>query len=68
VNAKMLEQNLIELPLIDLYSGYIHRIKNILPKQPDKFSCRLHQNYILAFKALRVDSVKNKRLQFRESF
>jgi monooxygenase len=65
VNAKVLEENLGELPLIDLDSGYIHRAKDILPKQGDKFPWRLYQNYILDFKALRIDSVKDKRLQLR---
>ncbi|MFT6699982.1 MAG: monooxygenase, partial [Porticoccaceae bacterium] len=44
---------------------YIHRAKDILPKQGDKFPWRLYQNYILDFKALRIDSVKDKRLQLR---
>jgi len=65
VYAKVIEENLGELPLIDLDSGYIHRAKDILPKQGDQFPWRLYQNYILDFKALRIDSVKDKRLQFR---
>ena len=65
VYAKVIEKNLGELPLIDLDSGYIHRAKDILPKQGDQFPWRLYQNYILDFKALRIDSVKDKRLQFR---
>ena len=65
VSAKVLEENLGTLPLINLNSGYIHRAKDILPKQGDKFPWRLYQNYILDFKALRIDAVKDKRLQFR---
>jgi cation diffusion facilitator CzcD-associated flavoprotein CzcO len=65
VYAKVLEENLEALPLINLDSGYIHRAKDILPKQGDKFPWRLYQNYILDFKALRIDTVKDKRLQFR---
>ena len=65
VSAKVLEENLGTLPLINLDSGYIHRAKDILPKQGDKFPWRLYQNYILDYKALRIDAVKDKRLQFR---
>jgi monooxygenase len=65
VSAKVLEENLGTLPLINLNSGYIHRAKDILPKQGDKFPWRLYQNYILDFKALRIDTLKDKRLQFR---
>jgi cation diffusion facilitator CzcD-associated flavoprotein CzcO len=65
VYAKVLEENLGALPLINLDSGYIHRAKDILPKQGDTFPWRLYQNYILDFKALRIDTVKDKRLQFR---
>jgi monooxygenase len=64
VSAKVLEENLGTLPLINLDSGYIHRAKDILPKQGDKFPWRLYQNYILDFKALRMDTVKDKRLEF----
>jgi monooxygenase len=64
VKAKVIEENLGELPLIDLDSGYIHRAKDILPKQGDQFPWRLYQNYILDYKALRIDSVKDKRLEF----
>jgi monooxygenase len=64
VSAKVLEENLGTLPLINLNSGYIHRAKDILPKQGDKFPWRLYQNYILDFKALRMDTVKDKRLEF----
>jgi cation diffusion facilitator CzcD-associated flavoprotein CzcO len=64
VSAKVLEENLGTLPLINLDSGYIHRAKDILPKQGDKFPWRLYQNYILDFKALRIDTVKDKRLEF----
>ena len=60
-----LEENLGELPLINLDSGYIHRAKDILPKQGDKFPWRLYQNYILDFKVLRINSVKDKRLEFK---
>jgi hypothetical protein len=65
IKSKVIEENLGELPLINLDSGYIHRAKNILPKQGDKFPWRLYQNYILDFKVLRINSVKDKRLEFK---
>ena len=64
VKSKVIENNLGELPLINLDSGYIHRAKDILPKQGDKFPWRLYQNYILDYKVLRINSVKDKRLDF----
>ncbi|MGK0412565.1 MAG: monooxygenase [Polaribacter sp.] len=65
VYSKVIEENLGELPLINLDSGYIHRAKDILPKQGDKFPWRLYQNYILDYKVLRLNSVKDKRLVFK---
>ena len=65
VHAKVIEENLGELPLINLDSGYIHRAKDILPKQGDKFPWRLYQNYILDYKVLRLNTVKDKRLVFK---
>jgi len=63
--ASVIEDSLGELPLINLDSGYIHRAKNILPKQGTQFPWRLYQNYILDYKVLRLNSIKDKRLQFR---
>jgi cation diffusion facilitator CzcD-associated flavoprotein CzcO len=65
VQARVIEENLGELPLINLDSGYIHRAKNILPKQGDKFPWRLYQNYILDYKVLRLNKIKDNRLIFR---
>lgn len=65
INAKVIEESLGELPLINLDSGYIHRAKNILPKQGDRFPWRLYQNYILDYKVLRLNAVKDKRLVFK---
>ncbi|WP_445749654.1 flavin-containing monooxygenase [Polaribacter sp.] len=65
IKASVIEKNLGELPLINLDSGYIHRAKDILPKQGDQFPWRLYQNYILDYKVLRINSIKDKRLQFR---
>ncbi|PQJ80793.1 flavin-containing monooxygenase [Polaribacter porphyrae] len=65
IKARVIEEDLGELPLINLDSGYIHRAKNILPKQGDKFPWRLYQNYILDYKVLRINSVKDKRLEFK---
>jgi len=64
VRPKVIEENLGELPLINLDSGYIHRAKDILPKQGDKFPWKMYQNYILDYKTLRIDKVKDKHLEF----
>ncbi len=64
IKAKVIEEHLGELPLIDLDSGYIHRAKSILPKQGDRFPWRLYQNYILDYKVLRLNSLKDQRLEF----
>ena len=64
IKASVIEENLGELPLINLDSGYIHRAKDILPKQGDQFPWRLYQNYMLDYKVLRLNSIKDKRLQF----
>lgn len=64
IKSKVIEENLGELPLINLDSGYIHRAMDILPKQGDKFPWRLYQNYILDYKVLRINSVKDKRVIF----
>lgn len=65
IKVKVIEENLGELPLINLDSGYIHRAKDILPKQGDRFPWRLYQNYILDYKVLRINSVRDKRIEFR---
>ncbi len=65
IKVSVVKENLGELPLINLDSGYIHRAKDILPKQGDKFPWRLYQNYLLDYKVLRLNSIKDKRLQFR---
>ena len=65
VKAKVVEKNLGQLPLINLNSGYIHRAAAILPKQGDKFPWRLYQNYFLDYKVLRLNTIKDKRLEFK---
>ena len=65
IYSKVIEESLGELPLINLNSGYIHRAKSILPKQGDKFPWRLYQNYLLDYKVLRLNSIKDKRLVFK---
>ena len=67
VTSNVIEENLGELPLINLNSGYIHRAKDILPKQGYKFPWRLYQNYILDYKVLRIYRVKDKRLLFTKN-
>jgi hypothetical protein len=64
VQAKVVETNLKPVPLLNLNSGYINRAANTLPSQGNKAPWRVYQNYVLDYKMLRIDSVKDKRLTF----
>ena len=64
VQAKVVETNLKPVPLLNLNSGYINRAANTLPSQGNKAPWRVYQNYVLDYKMLRIDSVKDKRLNF----
>jgi hypothetical protein len=64
VQAKVIEKNLKPSPLLNLNSGYITRSANTLPSQGNKAPWRIYQNYILDYKMLRLDPVKNRRLRF----
>lgn len=62
--AKVVETGLTPMPLLNLSSGYITRSANTLPSQGNKAPWRVYQNYILDYKMLRIDTVKDKRLLF----
>lgn len=64
VEAKVIETDLKPVPLLNLNSGYINRSANMLPSQGNKAPWRIYQNYVLDYKMLRLDSVKDKRLKF----
>jgi monooxygenase len=64
LHAKVVETNLKPVPLLNLNSGYINRAANTLPSQGHKAPWRVYQNYVLDYKMLRVDAVKDKRLSF----
>ena len=64
VEAKVIETDLKPVPLLNLNSGYINRSANMLPSQGNKTPWRIYQNYVLDYKMLRLDSVKDKRLTF----
>lgn len=64
VQAKVVEPNLKPVPLLNLNSGYINRAANTLPSQGNKAPWRIYQNYVLDYKMLRLDAVKDKRLTF----
>ncbi len=66
VQAKVIETNLQPVPLLNLNSGYILRAVNSLPNQGNKAPWRVYQNYVLDYKMLRVDAIKDKRLTFFE--
>ena len=64
VQAKVVETNLQPVPLLNLNSGYILRAAKSLPSQGNKAPWRVYQNYVLDYKMLRVDAIKDKRLTF----
>ena len=64
LKAEVVEPNLKPVPLLNLNSGYINRSPNMLPSQGNKAPWRVYQNYVLDYKMLRLDSVKDKRLTF----
>jgi monooxygenase len=62
--AKVIEETLESIPLLNLNSGYINRSANALPKQGNKKPWHVYQNYILDYKLLRIDKVKDEWLTF----
>ena len=64
VEAKVNEDILDPIPLLNLNSNYIHRSANLFPKQGNKVPWRLHQNYILDYKLLLIDSIRDQWLRF----
>ena len=64
IKAKINDNNLDSIPLLNLDSNYIHRSANLFPKQGNKIPWRLHQNYILDYKLLCIDKIKDKSLIF----
>ena len=64
IKAKINDNNLGSIPLLNLDSNYIHRSANLFPKQGNKIPWRLHQNYILDYKLLCIDKIKDKSLIF----
>ena len=64
VKAKVNEDTLDPIPLLNLNSNYIHRSADLFPKQGNKVPWRLHQNYILDYKLLRIDKIKDQWLRF----
>ena len=62
--AKVNEGSLKPTPLLNLNSNYIYRAANMLPKQGTDAPWRVYQNYILDYKMLRIDNIKDKWLEF----
>jgi hypothetical protein len=59
VQAKSNRENLKPSPLLNLNSGYITRSANTLPSQGNS-PWRIYQNYILDYKMLRLDPLKQR--------
>ena len=64
LKVKVDEDTLSPIPLLNLDSNYINRSANILPKQGDKIPWRLYQNYILDYKLLCIDKIKDEWVKF----
>ena len=64
LKAKVYKDTLDSIPLLNLNSNYIHRSANVFPKQGNKVPWRLYQNYILDYKLLRIDKIKDQWLRF----
>ena len=64
IKAKVPKNNLGSIPLLNLNSNYIQRSANMFPKQGRKVPWRLHQNYILDYKLLCIDKIKDQWLRF----
>ncbi len=64
IQVRVNEDTLSPIPLLNLDSNYINRSVNMLPKQGNKVPWRLYQNYILDYKLLRINKIKDKWLTF----
>jgi cation diffusion facilitator CzcD-associated flavoprotein CzcO len=64
LEAKVIEDGLERVPLLNLNSGYINRSIHELPSQGHKAPWRVYQNYILDYKLLRLDKIDDGRLLF----
>jgi len=60
------DENMEDIPFIDMNSGYIQRALNKVPKQGQKSPWRLYQNYIRDMAMLRLGSVDDGVLKFSE--
>lgn len=57
--------DLQDMPLLNLNSGYIERASSILPKQGDRAPWQIHQNYLLDVMSIRYGALDDGALQFR---
>ncbi len=58
------ENDAVDIPLLNLNSGYILRSPAVFPKQKDKLPWKLNQNYFLDFWELRIKKLGDKYLKF----
>ncbi len=64
VEPEVIEDNLQPVLLMNLNSSYINRSLDELPSQGDRAPWKMHQNYVLDYKMLRLDKVDDGRLKF----
>lgn len=58
------ENDVEDIPLLNLNSSYILRSQDSFPKQKDKVPWKLNQNYFLDFWELRISKIGDKYLKF----
>jgi cation diffusion facilitator CzcD-associated flavoprotein CzcO len=61
------EENMDDIPFIDMSSGYIKRALDKVPKQGQKSPWRLHQNYLRDMAMLRLGSVNDGVIKFTKT-
>ncbi len=59
-----LNDDIGEVPILDLKSGYVMRAAHLFPKQGEKTPWRLYQNYFMDYVALRMGNILDKNIRF----
>lgn len=65
VIPKVLDNDMETVPLLNLNSTYIHRDKDMFPRQGSKTPWKLYQNYFRDYKTLRINKIADKQLHFK---
>lgn len=63
-NITTRNEEIEQIPILNLDSSYIKRSEHFFPKQGSKTPWRVYQNYFLDFFYLRIKSIQDKYLEF----